>query len=201
MLRFASQTALLFPTGGSEEPWPEEGHAAWQKIPERTHLECATAHPERWFDLADRRPRRAPEALDASGGPPTVSTSFPGPAFPLPALLDRDMAGTDCVRGEIIVRCAKRRVSLRMGETAMRQGVLLGRYDRCDNGGVAVLADERLSRVHLLLVEMGGAFYAVDTASKNGVWQGSRRVHVVRLEPGLELTLADQASVEWRSFH
>jgi hypothetical protein len=97
--------------------------------------------------------------------------------------------------------CAQRQVSLRLGETAMHQGVLLGRYDRCDSGVTAFLSSERLSRVHLLMVEMAGGFYAIDTASKNGVWHGRRSVAVVRLEPGVVLMLADQARVEWRSFH
>lgn len=196
LLRLASQTALFFPTGGSQEPWPEEAAAAWRRVPERTHLACTAADPERWLDLAGRGARRSLEAVNVSGGPPTLSTSFPGPAF-----VEWDLAGGDCARGALVVRCAESRVSLRLGETAMREGVLLGRYDRCDNGGVTFLTSERVSRVHLLLVEMAGGFYAIDTASRNGLWYGSRDVRATRLEPGLVLTLADQASVEWRSFH
>ena len=196
LLRFACETALFFPTGGAWEPWPREADRAWKRVPERSHLSCTAADPERWRDLTGREPRMPPEALAAAGGPPTLSASFPGPAF-----VERDLAGGDCARGILVVRCAERRVSLRLGQTAMRQGVLLGRYDRCDNGGGAFLTSERVSRVHLLLIEMAGGFYAIDTASRNGVWYGSRDVRVTRLEPGVPLTLADEASVEWRPLH
>jgi hypothetical protein len=55
--------------------------------------------------------------------------------------------------------------------------------------------------VHLLLVEVGGALYAIDTASTNGTWVGPRQIRSARIQPGLCLSLARQATVEWRSFH
>jgi hypothetical protein len=196
MLRCASFAALLLPTGGAEEPWPRDADRGWARVPERVHLECATAHPERWTDRAGWAWGRGARLFDAAGAAPTLSTSFPGPSLAV-----RDLAGTDQARGEIRVRSATGRASIRLGETAARHGVLLGRYNRCDNAGVDVLADEVLSRVHLLLVEMAGALYAVDTASKNGVWLGPRQVRVVRVEPGITLTLADAAAVSWHPFH
>jgi hypothetical protein len=39
-------------------------------------------------------------------------------------------------------------------------------------------------------------FYAVDTASRNGVWQRGRRVRLARVEPGPGLVLAGAATVE-----
>ena len=88
-----------------------------------------------------------------------------------------------------------------MGAGATRQGVLLGRYERCDTAGLPVLANPSLSRVHLLVIEMGGALYAVDTASKNGSWVGSAAVRGTRMLPGLQVRLAHDATVEWRAFH
>jgi hypothetical protein len=194
MLRCASFAALLFPTGGSEELWPQEAEGAWERVPERVHLECARAEPEWCRHRGGRRQHRG--VLNLDQGAPTLSTSFPGPALAV-----QDLAGSDCPRGEIEVRSAGGRIALRLGETAARRGVLLGRYDRCDNFGAEVLTHERLSRVHLLLLEMAGALYAVDTASKNGVWQGPRRVRMARVEPGLTLALAHEALVTWHPFH
>ncbi len=196
LLRFASQTALFFPTGGSREPWPEEAAAAWKRVPERAHLACTPAETERWPDLGGWAPRRGPVSRDTPPGPPTLSASFPGPSF-----VEQDPARRDHARGIVVVQCGERRVSLRLGETALREGVLLGRYDRCDNGDNAFVDSELVSRVHLLLIEMAGGLYAIDTASRNGSWCRSRDVRVARLEPGVELTLADEASVEWRPSH
>jgi hypothetical protein len=196
LLRLSSLNALLFPTGGWDEPWPEDPEAAWARVPERVHLQSATADSGRWRDLEGRWPRADLEAFDPSGGPPTLSTSFPGPAF-----VGCDLAGSDCPRGTLSVHSEGQTVSLRLGQTAMKQGVLLGRYERCESGGIALLTNSALSRVHLLLIEMAGRFFAVDTGSKNGVWHGERRIRMIRLESGVELTLARHARVGWRSLH
>jgi hypothetical protein len=104
-------------------------------------------------------------------------------------------------RGELIVRSDAGRVALRLGARAARQGVLLGRYARCDTAGLPVLSNPSLSRVHLLLVELDGVLYAVDTASTNGSWLDSRALRSVRMQPGVRVRLADDATVEWRVFH
>ena len=79
--------------------------------------------------------------------------------------------------------------------------MLLGRYERCDTAGLPVLANPSLSRVHLLVIELDGALYAVDTASKNGSWLGSIPMRCTRMLPGLQVRLAHDAAVEWRAFH
>jgi hypothetical protein len=64
-----------------------------------------------------------------------------------------------------------------------------------------VLIDAVLSRVHLLVLELDGALYAIDTASTNGSWCGRDRVRATRLQPGLRVSLGGKATVEWRPFH
>jgi pSer/pThr/pTyr-binding forkhead associated (FHA) protein len=64
-----------------------------------------------------------------------------------------------------------------------------------------MFADKSISRVHLLVIEIDGALYAIDTASKNGTWQGGLPVRSARLVPGAVLRLARHATVEWRPLH
>ena len=59
-----------------------------------------------------------------------------------------------------------------LGASSPRSGILLGRSRRCDAG--RVLSVRTISRVHLLLIELGGIVYVVDTASYNGLWDGER---------------------------
>jgi hypothetical protein len=54
--------------------------------------------------------------------------------------------------------------------------------------------------VHLLIVEVAGQLYAVDTASKNGVYGGSGSERATLLESGTRLSLGGYATVEWRFF-
>jgi pSer/pThr/pTyr-binding forkhead associated (FHA) protein len=85
-----------------------------------------------------------------------------------------------------------------IGERAAEAGVLLGRYERCDTHGATVFAHHGISRVHLLVVEVEGALYAVDTGSTNGTFQGSDEVRIVPLVGGTELVFGDGlARMEW----
>ena len=86
-----------------------------------------------------------------------------------------------------------------VGRRALRAGILLGRSDRCD--GDVLLSDPYVSRVHLLIVELAGRLYAIDTASKNGVFDRGSGERVRLLEAGSKLSLSALASVEWRFFH
>lgn len=193
LLRCASFAFLLFPTGGVAPKWPEDPEAAWSKIPPRVYVERTPA-------------RSAPEPAPcivrgvapggADSGAITLATTLPGPVFP-----SLSFEGPDPARGELRVSSPFGRVAVRLGASAARRGILLGRYDRCDTAGLPVLSDPALSRVHLLVLELDGALYGIDTASLNGVWCGPERVRAVRIQPGLRLSLAGRADVEWRPFH
>ena len=196
MLQCASFAILLFPSGGSNEPWPEDPDVAWRRIPERVYLERECADPARWLAPGGGARRAVPQAIEAGDRNRTLVDSFPGPIF-VPWVLE----GSGRARGEIVVSSSQGRVSLPLSVSAARQGVLLGRYERCDTAGLPVLSSWALSRVHLLMIELDGALYAVDTASKNGSWLEAGSVRAARVEPGLRLMLARHATVEWRSFH
>lgn len=185
---------LFFPTGGAAAPWPDSAEAAWSQIPERLYMEAKPASLE-----PAPAPRVRPRPLAAANPDPGRTTqvnSFAGPVFPS---LEPDMS--DPPRGELLVGSASGRVALRLGGQAARRGVLLGRYDRCDTAGLPVLIDAALSRVHLLVLEIDGALYGIDTASKNGTWSGEKRVRVTPLRTGIRVSLAGKATVEWRPFH
>jgi hypothetical protein len=192
LLRTASIALLLFPTGGTAHTWPEDPEAAWSKVPPRFYCEKTRAGPETARGVEVRW--AAPEEADS--GAAMLVTTLPGPIFPSVTLHEDEPT-----RGELVVSSSCGRVGVRLGPHASRRGVLLGRYDRCDTAGLPVLSDPALSRVHLLVLEVDGALYGIDTASRNGTWCGAERVRAVRIQPGLRLSLAGRAAVEWRPFH
>ncbi len=185
---------FLFPTGGETSTWPENAQDAWSQVPARLFVEKTPAS-EGDGPAAGVRvrpldpPPSAPEAT-------TLVNTFAGPVFPS---LDRDES--DPPRGELLVGSTSGRASVRLGARAAHRGVLLGRYDRCATAGLPVLVDSALSRVHLLVLELDGSLYAIDTASRNGSWCREERIRATRLLPGLPLSLAGKATVEWRPFH
>jgi hypothetical protein len=185
---------LLFPTGGGTPTWPEDADAAWSQVPERRYLEKAPASAERGPAAEVKaRPLHPPEPAATTT---TLVSTFAGPVFPS---LDPDES--DPPRGELRVDSASGGAAVRIGAKAAHRGVLLGRYGRCDTAGLPVLTDSGLSRVHLLVLELDGALYAIDTASKNGSWCGGERMRATRILPGLRISLAGTATVEWRPFH
>jgi len=46
--------------------------------------------------------------------------------------------------------------------------VLVGRYERCHTQRGTPITDERVSRVHLMIVELAGRACAIDLGSSNG---------------------------------
>jgi hypothetical protein len=73
------------------------------------------------------------------------------------------------------------------------EGVLVGRYERCAFGA----EDERLSRVHMLVVRDGGVLWAIDTASTNGTSAGGTPLRQQRLGGAAELTLGKTVTFRW----
>jgi len=104
--------------------------------------------------------------------------------------------------GEFSIESPEGRTTILLGRRAAREGVLLGRYERCDTEGLAVLSDIHISRVHVLVFEIDARLYAVDTASKNGIWASDERLRVWTLTFGQTLKLGDGlATLEWRYVH
>ncbi len=193
----ASFEVMLFPTAEDDAPWPDDPEAGWRRVPDRAYLDSASADPEWWERPGGVVVRR--HGWDAVSDATTSVFTFPGPAFLSPTVPMADSYGP--ARGEIRVASPWGGASLLLYPEAARRGVLLGRYERCDGAGLPCLSSPLLSRVHLLVIESGGALWAIDTASKNGTWEGDRRVRRARLDPGRRLRLAADVTVEWCPFH
>jgi len=99
--------------------------------------------------------------------------------------------------GEIRVTSTRGVVTIVVGPSAARAGVLLGRSRRCYAG--QVLSDRSISRVHMLIIQISGNLYAIDTASCNGMWEDKERERATPLELERPLSLSDVAAVEWFS--
>lgn len=137
-----------------------------------------------------------PEAVWSSlRGRDARSLSLPHPSTLDDSLLDEDEEPL----GELEIASADGVGTMPVGRRAARSGILLGRSDRCD--GDVLLSNPHISRVHVLIVEMAGSLYAIDTASKNGVWGHGGEERAQLLESGTTFTLCGLATVEWRFFH
>lgn len=132
--------------------------------------------------------------------PDRFSDAFGGDVLTNPEMLEGLRLGArEEPLGELVVTSSEGAGAVAVSRRAVGSGILLGRSDRCD--GDALLTDPHISRVHLLIVDVGGSLYAVDTASKNGVFGKLQPERATPLETGTTLSLAGRATVEWRFFH
>lgn len=177
MLQVGSYAVIAIPVRAAA-PWPEDPLEAWQGLPARTYVEGERSIP-----------RRAVQEADATGIQVIRGARF----------AREGMADTDDVRiGQLLVRSQRGTSSFVLGDKALRGGVLLGRYDRCDNAGLPVLSDHRISRVHTLLMLIDGAVHAIDTASTNGIWFRGAEIRHHPLSYGDELEIGSRlAWIRW----
>ncbi|MBS1121727.1 MAG: Forkhead-associated protein [Deltaproteobacteria bacterium] len=196
VLRCAGHALFAVPLGDPSD-WPVSAEDAWACLPERVY-----------FDEVDQFPRgslpRMPASRAAGGGPVGTSPSIDlrrsvitrthGPRDSGIGNLEAgDLAGTLELIGP------KFRETIRIGHEALRDGVLLGRYARCDGAG-GLADDATLSRVHALLIQIDDTMLVVDTASSNGTWEGGEkpRSRVFALDGNTELLLGKTTLARWR---
>lgn len=182
------QYVLFFLTTGDGNTWPEDWETAWRCIPERVYLQENQAEPDRW-----QRPRAGADASNKHRRI-TFVTLAAGPV----AALDPVMSHNDVAVARLELASGHKRAQVVLGHKALEQGVILGCYPRCD--AAHVLANEGISRVHLLFVRVADRVWAIDTASTNGTFvrDTGRSARAHPLGPGTELVLGDNlAHLRW----
>lgn len=99
--------------------------------------------------------------------------------------------------GALTLSTRMRSRKYRVSAEALERGILIGRYGRCLN----VVGDiDNVSRVHLLLSQVGPDVIAIDTASTFGTFdQTSHPIESQVLGEEGELLLADSLLVEWKA--
>ncbi|HEY0189569.1 MAG TPA: FHA domain-containing protein [Kofleriaceae bacterium] len=183
--------ALFFLPLGDPSDWPASATDAWQFLPERVY-----------FDELDRsplgsRPSRSPRGprFEPFRNSPTqrsliIRTHGPRDTADGASLHNGDLAGTLELVGP------KHRGTIKIGHDELRDGVLLGRYARCNNAQIA--DDPSLSRVHALLLQVDDAILIVDTASLNGIREADQpKARLITLAGDTELVLGTATRARW----
>lgn len=168
---------------GDPTDWPASASLAWEYMPERVYHDELARIP----DASVVRPmvvpgRHATRIVTRTSGPRTTAM--------------RLVSGQD-LAGRLVVRSSRGSMALDVGHQALREGVLIGRYPRCDGRW---LDDEpSLSRVHALLLRVGDRLLAIDVASTNGTrFSGGSDARVLELRHGAEMELGESVVARWR---
>ena len=193
LLRCGGHALFALPLGDPTD-WPARAEDAWAALPERVYFDEADHFPHGTRIHGVREPRHDPRDRRDPRARRSLITRTSGPRDSAVVPLDEgEIAGVLELVGP---RCKE---TIRIGHAALKDGVLLGRYARCDGAG-GLADDATLSRVHALLIQVDDAALVVDTASKNGTWEhGERpRARVFALGGATELLLGTTTRARWR---
>lgn len=189
--------ALFTFATGEPKAWPELASEAW------TYVRGATANvPSRraeWTRASDGHDPIAPMRPTSRAAAPTQKRRLCSSVTVLPSPItasERLLAPGEPPAVRYRLTTEHGSTLLSVGMTANVQGILIGRYTRCDS----VLTDDRISRIHVLLLGLSGDLIAVDTASENGLFvQGQEEsARVVSLSRGEKAVLGEGLAVlEW----
>jgi hypothetical protein len=187
ILRVGEYLLFMLPIGDPTD-WPANGADAWSMLPERVYLD------ELVHAAGGSMPGLKLPKVDPRSTRPSVVYRVAGPRDTSVRLAQGGASGT-------LEICSKERsVTFSVGEDALRDGVLLGRYARCD-AAAGVAEDNSMSRVHLLIVHVDNQLLAIDTASSRGTRVSgaaeTEPVRVVALDRDVELVLGKQTRVRW----
>lgn len=185
VLRCAGYTLFVLPLGDPSD-WPDNPDDAWAALPERVYFDeldnCAGGSLPKL--KLPRRDLRQSVIIRTVGPTDTVDASCP-------------VVGEGDLAGRLVLEGRGQRVRMSVGHDALQNGVLLGRYARCDAS--EVLDDESLSRVHVLLLQFDDKLIAIDTASTNGTRiPGEERARLIELDRDRELLLGKKTTMSWR---
>jgi len=191
----AGNYAFFFFVTGDPTDWPESAVQAWSFIPERVYLEERPRIPHGSTSYARVSSREKPRNIPMQRSI-TLVQGLRGPSRAERAMLIED--GEDKVAELTVVsHDAMQRMSI--GERALQDGILLGRDERCVSA--SAFQHNALSRVHMLIADIGGTLYAIDVASTNGCYLDEAQQHPFRMhaikarEP---LSLAGVSTVMWK---
>ncbi|MEW5851903.1 MAG: FHA domain-containing protein [Myxococcota bacterium] len=118
-------------------------------------------------------------------------------AAPSPLKLPQSVMSGDR-RGTLSIACKAGSATVPLYDAQVRDGVLLGRYDRCESADLPFELPDTVSRVHALVLSDGDGLYVVDTASTFGLRTiDDVEVPGLRLRDETEFKLGTETRVRW----
>jgi hypothetical protein len=190
LLRCGGYALFIMPLGDPTD-WPAEANDAWAFLPERVYFDELERNPLGSVSQVPRPPR-APAGFNNAVTHRSLIIRTHGPRDTSDGSLveSGDLAGTLELIGP------RNRGTIRIGHDELRDGVLIGRYARCNNAQLA--DDPSLSRVHALLLQVDDAIIAIDTASLNGTREVNQpKARLIHLQGDTELILGTATRARW----
>jgi FHA domain len=184
--------ALFFMPLGDPTDWPAEAEDAWAFLPERVYFDELDRSAQGSVHRVPRPPRPPLPVMSNAITHRSLIISTHGPRD----TSDGNLVESGDLAGTLELVGPKNRGTIRIGHDELRDGVLIGRYARCNNAQLA--DDPSLSRVHALLLQIDDAIVAIDTASLNGTREAHQpKARLIQLTGDTELVLGTATRARW----
>jgi FHA domain-containing protein len=180
LLKCAGYALFMLPLGDPSD-WPAKPEDAWSMLPERVY-----------FDELERCAEGSLTKLPQPGRRTSTIVRTHGPRDTGVRLVSSGSAA-----GTLEMRGAHTGGYVDVGQQELADGILLGRYPRCNGAGFS--DDPSLSRVHALLIQIDETLLLVDTSSRNGSrLRGHDDARVIEVAGETELELGSHTRMRWR---
>jgi hypothetical protein len=188
----------------NDDALPTKAQEAWDSLQPAQPPERRENAFQTFDDLvspAQIKPRRREVKVEAPERNENHTFSGTGSLFRVqgPSYIEDHSPGPEGTRVFLLVRSNATELDLRIAvkDSQLRRGVLIGRYSRCEIGGRHLEFPNSVSRVHLILMEDEGVYWAIDAASTYG-----NTVHTVtfstrRMEGKTEIRLGEDTTLTW----
>ena len=198
---------LMVLLGGEDLAFSDDGDAVYDALPPRVYFDHRERVPQL---LSPRRPRLMPPD-EWTGGHYLSGTGARARARGinvkelqsrvdiLPAPEPLHIGAMDADRmGTLTIRCEGGLATVPLHESQVRDGVLLGRYDRCDSSDLPFDLPETVSRVHALILREANQTLVLDTSSTFGVKTAAgQEVRLLTLDGAKEFMLGEETHLSW----
>ncbi|MBI5498216.1 MAG: FHA domain-containing protein [Deltaproteobacteria bacterium] len=192
---------LMVLLGGEDLDFSDDGSEVFDALPPRVFFDMR----ERVPGVSGRRARVPDEARRFEAGSRTNARARGAVDFhsrvnihrPPEPLRQYTLLGGD-KRGTLTLSCANGTASVPLYDAQARDGVLLGRYERCESADLPLDLPDTVSRVHALVLAEGDGLYVMDTASTFGVrMEDQLEVPGLRLRGPGGFMLGTETTVRW----
>lgn len=96
---------------------------------------------------------------------------------------------------------AQKAASIEIPGHVLQLGLMIGRADNCEDGGLRAVLDGTISRAHLLLLREGRDVVAFDLCSLNGVTMNGKKDRRFVLHDDSVLGMGPQFQLRWQPLH
>jgi hypothetical protein len=202
---------LMVLQGGEDLAFSEDGGVVFDALPPRVFFDTR----EKVMPVSGRRVRLVGDGFGDVRGESTGVTFASGTRAgarargikdfhsrvsihrPPEPLRDGGILGGD-QRGTLTVTTSQGQATVPVYDAQVRDGVLLGRYERCESSDLPLELPDTVSRVHALVLGQGDSLFVMDTASTFGVLtQADEEVPGLKLDGPGSFMLGPDTQVGW----